>query len=85
MIPTDRMAPGQEAEALLAALRPYLQRQRDRALTTLIQHHREETLTEGIMRTGIATLAVLLTLEQDLSQAQRLGRKDAEELVRGHP
>lgn len=75
----DRTALGHEAMTLLSRVRPHLLRQRQAAIDTLINHHRAETLTDGNMRSGIATLAVLDTLEKDLTQRVKVARKDMEE------
>src|SRR5262245_64072181 len=71
---------GLAAEALQRALRPRLQRIRERILAGLIEHHRDETLTDGVMRSGIAMLAALASLEQELAHEQRLGIRDQLEL-----
>jgi hypothetical protein len=78
----DRIGAGQEAELLLARLRPYLRRQREQAVAQLISHHRGGSLTDDLMRSGIATLAALDTLEKDLGQLIRLGQKDQQETQR---
>jgi hypothetical protein len=75
----NRIVLGQEAEHLLSRLRPHLQAQREAAIRTLIMHHRANDLTEGLMRSQIAKLDALDTLENDLKQRIGLGQKDLEE------
>lgn len=79
---TDRISAGVEAESILARLRPHFDRKRDYTINTLISHHKAETLTDGIMRSGIAMLAAIGDLESDLSHRVRLGHKDLEESQR---
>lgn len=71
---------GLAAEALLGVLRPRMARIERRTIQHLIEHHRDETLTDGIMRSGIAMLAALASLEQELAHEQRLGVRDQLEL-----
>jgi hypothetical protein len=73
---TDRIEAGAEAESMLARLRPHFAKQREAALSRMIAHHNSESLTEGNMRSLIATLAALDALEKDLSHRVRLGQKD---------
>jgi hypothetical protein len=83
---TDRIDAGAEAEHLLARLRPHLTDQRAATIKQMIAHHNGETLTDGNMRSLIATLAALDALEKDLSHRVRLGQKDLHErgmLTRG--
>lgn len=76
----NRLQAGVEAQETLASLRPYLSRYREAAIARLIGHHREESLTDGLMRSGIATLSVLDHLEKDLAHAVRLADKDRQEM-----
>ena len=73
---TDRIDAGAEAEHLLARLRPHFADQRAATIKRMIAHHNGETLTDGNMRSLIATLAALDALEKDLSHRVRLGQKD---------
>jgi hypothetical protein len=78
---TDRIDAGAEAEHLLARLRPYFANQRNDTIKRMIAHHNIETLTEGNMRSLIATLAALDALEKDLAHRVRLGQKDLHEVT----
>jgi hypothetical protein len=73
---TDRIEAGAEAEHLLARLRTHFDDQRKATIKRMIAHHNDETLTEGNMRSLIATLAAIDALEKDLSHRVRLGQKD---------
>jgi hypothetical protein len=79
----DRIADGADSERLLVRLKPLIVKQREAAIERLIAHHNSETLTDGIMRSLIATLAALDALERDLAHRVRLGQKDLQELQRG--
>jgi hypothetical protein len=74
---------GQEAAYVLGRLRPQLNKLREKAIANLVLHHRNETLTEGLMRSGIAMLAVLDELPRELDRLIRLGQQDIEEARRG--
>jgi hypothetical protein len=76
---TDRIDAGAEAEHLLARLRPHFAKQREAAILRMIAHHNAETLTDGTMRSLIATLAAIDALEKDLSHRVRLGQKDQQD------
>jgi len=65
---------GAVAGSLLAALRPYLQARQNTALAKLVQGHYDGTLTEPIMRSGIAAIAELRSLERDLEAQVAKGR-----------
>src|SRR4030095_734929 len=65
---------GAVAGSLLAALRPYLQARQNTALAQLVQGHYDGTLTEPIMRSGIAAIAELRSLERDLEAQVAKGR-----------
>lgn len=79
----DRVSAGHEAESMLARLRPHFTKQRDMAIATMITLHNADSLTEGNMRSLIATLAALDALERDLAHRVRLGQKDLEASQRG--
>lgn len=68
---------GADAQTLLARLKPYLEGRRAAVIQGLIQHHRAETLTEGLMRSGIAALSELAAIESELSRTVRRGEKEA--------
>jgi hypothetical protein len=73
---TDRIDAGAEAEHILARLRPHFAKQREATISRLVTYHNTEMLTDGNMRSLIATLAALDALEKDLSHRVRLGQKD---------
>jgi hypothetical protein len=78
----DRISAGHEAESILARLKPIFSRQRMAVYARMIAHHNSESLTEGSMRSLIATLAAIDALEKDLAHRVRLGQKDLEESQR---
>lgn len=80
---TDRISAGAEAESMRARLKPYFEDKREAVITKLIRHHHAESLTDSLMRSGIAHLAALDEMERDLSHKVRLGQKDLEESRRG--
>jgi hypothetical protein len=82
VIDADRVGAGVDAENLLNRLRPYLSRKRDAMITKLIAHHNTESLTEPIMRSGIAHLAAIDELERELGHRIKLGQKDLAESMR---
>ena len=81
MTDTDRIDAGVEAEHLLARLRTHFDDQRNATIKRMIAHHNAESLTEGNMRSLIATLAALDALERDLAHRVRLGQKDLQDEI----
>jgi hypothetical protein len=79
---TDRIDAGAEAEHMLARLRTHFDDQRSATIKRMIGHHNSESLTDGNMRSLIATLAAIDALEKDLSHRVRLGQKDLLETMR---
>lgn len=72
-----------QAGSLAAAMAPRFARREAKEIAALIQHHRDGTLTESIMRSGIATIAALRSIAGDLDADVRLGQAASEREVNG--
>lgn len=81
-VATDTLSAAQ-AGSLAAAIRPILAKREERAVSQLVQHHRDGTLTEATMRSGIAEIAALRGLAGDLDAGVRQGQAATEREVNG--
>jgi hypothetical protein len=69
----DNLAIGQAAGTLRQALAPRVLEREQTIIRQLVQHHYDGTLTEPVMRAGIAGLAELRKLMGDLDRDIRRG------------
>jgi hypothetical protein len=79
----DTIALGLQAGSLAAAMRPFIAKRESTALARLVQEHRDGTLTEASMRSGIAEIAALRGLTGDLDALSRHGHAVMDREVNG--